>query len=52
MYVDPAHRGKMVNKKIIDALKEWSLSQNMTEMVLDVYCENAVAIRAYIEAHP
>ncbi len=50
MYTDPAHRGKGVNKMIIDALKQWSVSQKITEMRLDVYCDNAAAIRAYEKA--
>ncbi|HEX9509844.1 MAG TPA: GNAT family N-acetyltransferase [Puia sp.] len=50
MYVSPDHRGKGVNQKIIDALKRWALSQNMTEMRLDVYADNLPAIRAYEKA--
>jgi GNAT superfamily N-acetyltransferase len=47
MYVDPAHRGKGVNKLVIEALTKWAISQNMTELRLDVYDENSPAIRAY-----
>lgn len=47
MYTVPEHRGKGVNQKIIEALKEWSASKGITELTLDVYCENAPAIRAY-----
>ncbi len=47
MYVDPAHRGKGVNKLVIDALTKWAISQNMTELLLDVYDENTPAVRAY-----
>lgn len=47
MYVHPAYRGKGVNKKIIAFLKEWALSQNINEIRLDVYADNASAIRAY-----
>ena len=50
MYVDPAYRGKGVNKKIIAALKQWSLSRHITEMRLDVYYENPSAIKAYEKA--
>jgi|ERR1017187_8972591 len=50
MYVDPDYRGKGVNQKIIEALKTWSLSQNVTEMRLDVYFNNANAIQAYEKA--
>jgi GNAT superfamily N-acetyltransferase len=47
MYVDPNHRGKGVNKLIIDALKQWALSQNITELRLDVYTNNTAAVNAY-----
>ncbi len=47
MYVDPNHRGKGVNKKIIDALVEWCTLQNITELRLDVYQMNEAAINAY-----
>jgi GNAT superfamily N-acetyltransferase len=50
MYVDPRYRGKGVNQKIIEALKEWSLSQNVTELRLDVYANNIAAIKAYEKA--
>ncbi|SEA89774.1 Acetyltransferase (GNAT) family protein [Flavobacterium gillisiae] len=47
MYTDPKHRGKGINANIIDALKKWCLSQNITELRLDVYNDNPSAIRAY-----
>ncbi|PKH67709.1 GNAT family N-acetyltransferase [Flavobacterium sp. ALD4] len=47
MYTDPQHRGKGVNAIIIEALKEWCLSQKITELRLDVYHDNPSAIRAY-----
>lgn len=47
MFTAPEHRGKGVNKKIIDALEHWSLEQGVTEMRLEVYAENTSAIRAY-----
>ena len=47
MYVDPKHRGKEINKKIIEALKKWAASQNLKELRLDVYLDNTPAIRAY-----
>ncbi len=47
MYVDPNHRGKGVNMKIIQALKDWARSQNITELRLDVYHDNISAIKAY-----
>ena len=50
MYVDPVYRGKGVNQLIIDALKAWARSKNLTELRLDVYPTNDAAIRAYEKA--
>lgn len=50
MYVVPEHRGKGVNQLIIDALKQWALTQNITELRLDVYSGNHPAIAAYEKA--
>ena len=50
MYVDPDYLGRGVNQKIIEALRTWSLSQNVSEMRLDVYFKNDNAIRAYEKA--
>jgi GNAT superfamily N-acetyltransferase len=47
MYTDPKHRGKRVNAKVIEALKEWCRSHKITELRLDVYNDNPSAIRAY-----
>ena len=47
MYVSPEHRGKGVNKFIVEALEAWSLSKGVSEMQLEVYADNAAAIRAY-----
>ena len=47
MYVVPEHRGKGIIKRIIEFLKDWAVSQNINELRLDVYVENASAIRAY-----
>ena len=47
MYVLPQHRGKGVNKKVIASLTEWSAKQGITELRLEVYFENAPAIKAY-----
>jgi len=47
MYVVPEHRGKGVNKKIVDVLEAWSASRGVSELLLEVYVENAAAIRAY-----
>lgn len=50
MYTDPNHRGKGVNAKIIEALKKWCNIQDIFEIRLDVYNDNASAIKAYERA--
>lgn len=50
MYVLPEHRGKGINKMILDALAEWTVSQGITELRLDVYHLNEAAIKAYEKA--
>jgi RimJ/RimL family protein N-acetyltransferase len=47
MYVVPHHRGKGVNKLIIDALKEWSRQRGIMEIRLEVYAANTAALKAY-----
>ncbi len=47
MYVSPKFRGQGINGKIIDSLTEWAKKKNLTELQLDVYAENEVAINAY-----
>ena len=47
MYVVPTHRGKGINKMIMEVLETWSKTQNITELRLDVYQENEAAIKAY-----
>ena len=47
MYVLPEYRGKGINKQIIDSLKKWAASQNISEFRLEVYYDNDPAIKAY-----
>ncbi len=47
MYVVPAHRGKGINKMIMETLEAWAKAQNITELRLDVYQQNDAAIKAY-----
>ena len=47
MYVKPEYRGRGVNQKVIEALQQWAISQNVTEFRLEVYDENLPAVRAY-----
>ena len=47
MFVPKQHRGKQLNKLIIDALLKWCKSRNVFEIRLDVYEDNISAINAY-----
>ncbi|MFE3870989.1 GNAT family N-acetyltransferase [Flavobacterium sp. ZS1P70] len=47
MFTDLNYRGIGVNSKIIESLKDWCRSQNVFELRLDVYNDNASAIKAY-----
>lgn len=47
MYVVPAYRGKGINGAIVDKLIAWAKSRKLTEIQLDVYAENEIAINAY-----
>lgn len=50
MFVKESHRGKGINKLIVDGLQDWCASKNITEIRLDVYAENPGAIKAYEKA--
>ncbi len=47
MYVSELHRGKGLNKLIIDSLFLWCKEKEIFEIKLDVYENNIVAINAY-----
>ncbi len=47
MFTLPDYRGRGVNTKIIESLKQWSYSKGLREIRLTVYDENHGAIRAY-----
>ena len=47
MYVLPEHRGKGINKLIMDALKKWAASRHIKEFSLEVYYDNTPAVKAY-----
>jgi RimJ/RimL family protein N-acetyltransferase len=49
MFVPKQHRGKQLNKLIIDALLKWCKSRNIFEIRLDVYDDNISAINAYMK---
>lgn len=50
MYVLPEHRGKGINKDIIDSLAMWASEQGVSELRLEVYSENMPAVKAYEKA--
>lgn len=47
MFVKENHRGKGLNKRIVDALLKWCKSRGILEIRLDVYDSNSDAIKAY-----
>jgi len=47
MYTSPQHRGKGINRRVIDELTTWCSSQNVHEIRLQVYQGNEAAIKAY-----
>lgn len=47
MFTRPEFRGRGINKKIIEVLREWSLSKGLKEIRLTVYDDNVGAIKAY-----
>lgn len=50
MYTHPTHRGKGLNRLVLDALKQWARERGITELRLEVYHHNQSAIRAYEKA--
>ena len=47
MYSSPDYRGKGINKLIMEGLFQWAKERGLDEIRLQVYDENAPAIRAY-----
>ncbi|MBE7175846.1 MAG: GNAT family N-acetyltransferase [Mucilaginibacter polytrichastri] len=50
MFVVPEWRGKGLNGKMIDALRKWAGEKGVEEIRLEVFADNAPAIRAYEKA--
>lgn len=50
MFVENTHRGKGLNKLIVDALLSWCKTRNINEIRLDVYNDNIGALKAYEKA--
>lgn len=47
MFVHPDHRGKGLNRLLMDHLFAWARSRGLPEVRLEVYSNNTPAIRAY-----
>lgn len=47
MFVHPDHRGRGLNRVLIDHLTEWARTRGLPELRLEVYSNNAPALRAY-----
>ena len=50
MFVPEAHRGKGINKLIMEACVDWAKARGLTDIRLTVYSGNAAAVRAYEKA--
>ena len=50
IYLDTEYRGRLLGRDILEALKEWGTKKGMKNFQLNVYSENAAAIRAYEKA--
>jgi len=50
MYVVPDQRGRGINKRILEALFDWSRDRGVNEIRLEVFTKNMAAIRAYEKA--
>ena len=47
IYVAPSHRRKGISQLIIKELISWAKTKGLTEIKLDVYVENEIAVAAY-----
>lgn len=50
IYLDSEHRGKSIGQGILEHLKRWGVNRGISHFILDVYSDNASAIRAYEKA--
>ncbi|MDT7833551.1 GNAT family N-acetyltransferase [Flavobacteriaceae bacterium S356] len=50
MFTKNEYRGKGINKKIMESLYDWTRSQGVHEVRLEVYPNNPAAIKAYEKA--
>ena len=47
MFTKPKHRGKGINERIVEVLKDWAKDNGLVEVRLTVYEDNTPAIKAY-----
>lgn len=47
LYVVPEHRGKGINRLVLDYLFDWAKRMDLPEIRLTVYPDNTPAVRAY-----
>ena len=47
LYVDPEYRGRGINKLVLDHLFAWARDNDLPEVHLTVYPDNAPAMKAY-----
>ena len=47
IFVKPSFRGQKISTLILENLKDWSRKKDIKELRLDVYSNNAAAIKAY-----
>lgn len=50
MFVKPDHRGKGVSGQLMDEMLRWAKSRGLVEVRLDVFNDNAAAMKAYEKA--
>ncbi len=50
LYVSPEHRGKGIIKLVLDHLFQWAQENDLPEIHLTVYPDNAPAVKAYEKA--
>ena len=50
MYVLPDYRGHGIIQQILQHLKSWASGNGITELRLEVYCQNTAAVKAYQNA--
>jgi GNAT superfamily N-acetyltransferase len=47
MYVEPEYRGRGINARLLEALRQWAAAQGVSELRLKVYAQNTAARQAY-----